>query len=340
MINVKEITRDDSTLTRSLEIKIGTESLYTPAVASDIPSSLDSIGEIYIEVKSTHDEEDISLTRRFLMKHSKLEKARAFIVVINFSEPVKHQTVPVTAIFDALTEISRLAPILICGPSMKKGKWEDFANLTSVFTSEAQSRGFKIFPMFVPRIIDPIKQLEYLYKYNKHGINYELVCIDYSGSNPFSKNQDHLKYVAILRELEKEYGPTVTYGVNIHPIFYASKYPVAPAKDLASFYAHIDIIGARSHVRRVPPLTGYNVKASYKYLLNVEGYIYERSEVVSDVEIHNISKKIEESHKLFDLIKRGESLLDYLKNKEISRVDEKILKLIRRFVSTYKASLL
>jgi hypothetical protein len=102
------------------------------------------------------------------------------------------------------------------------------------------------------------------------------LCADYNGSNPISKYSFHNYILALSKSMERNRGePVVLYGVNVKYSKVATKYPELPARDLASYFIGVDLVGS-NHKRPIIPRQAIEVlKPGVKpKLLIREDYTY------------------------------------------------------------------
>jgi len=183
-----------------------------------------------------------------------------------------------------------------------------------------------------------------------------------------------LGYVRLLeREIGE---PIVMYGVNVKYSRVAKKYDELPARDLVSYFAQVDIYGFNHKRRPIPgevaeKLRAYEAVKKQK-LLNRERYTYvsldkihkDHSLKPPDVEagiieqllaeapynirrferlvkLMNIKFTIKEAKVLREFFSSGEygsfkTPLQYLKSKEIVRIDDILLQRLEKFARMYR----
>ncbi|MEM0005053.1 MAG: hypothetical protein QXN97_06955 [Desulfurococcaceae archaeon] len=77
------------------------------------------------------------------------------------------------------------------------------------------------------------------------------LCVDYNGSNPVSKYSFHNYILALSKSMERDRGePVALYGVNVKYSRVATKYSELPARDLASYFIGVDLVGS-NHKRPI-----------------------------------------------------------------------------------------
>jgi len=196
-----------------------------------------------------------------------------------------------------------------------------------------------------------------------------ILCVDYNGSNPVSKHTTHnyvLRYVKNLQEEINE--PVIVYGVNVKYSKVTRKYNKLPARDLAAYFAQLDVLGKNHKRRPLPREVAERLKTSQSIrrqkLLNRKEYIYISIDKATQ-EYQQLSKKIELIEKLVkeghhntyienvirriniqeilaetDILKQlfsGQGCqhfidpLEYLGSKEITRIDNTLLKRLKSF---------
>jgi hypothetical protein len=119
------------------------------------------------------------------------------------------------------------------------------------------------------------------------------ICIDYYGSNPIGRYPFHNYVLNTFKRAEKELGyPIVLYGANVKYGKVGPKYSELPARDLASYFVGIDIIGP-NHKKLVQPREIVEkMEANMRIkLLDREKYLYKsiESKALGDI----IREKIE-----------------------------------------------
>ena len=198
-----------------------------------------------------------------------------------------------------------------------------------------------------------------------------LVCVDYNGSNPISKFSFHNYIVKYIKVLEGHLGgPVAVLGVNVKYGKAAGKQEEIAARDLTSYYALLDLQG-RNHkrqylpaevaerTRKESPLTRYKLlnRMRYTYIslgkaLKEQGLLtreVERiAEIISEgqstsalersVRLHNVRGFLAETRFLRRVLTDPSEPLEYLRRKEAVKLDEKIMRNIKKFTSTYQTS--
>jgi len=202
------------------------------------------------------------------------------------------------------------------------------------------------------------------------------LCIDYNGSNPITKYSYHNYVLRYVQLLEREVGePIVMYGVNVKYSRVSKKYDELPARDLASYFAQVDIYGSNHKRRPIPgevaEKLGAEESAKKQKLLNRNRYTYVsldkihkdpslkppdiNAEIIEQllkaprntsrferlVKLINIKTTIEEAKILRKLFSSGEygpfkTPLQYLKSKEVVRIDDILLQRLNMFNRIYK----
>jgi len=209
---------------------------------------------------------------------------------------------------------------------------------------------------------------------NKALLNF--LCIDYNGSNPISKYSFHNYALGYVQLLEKEISePIIMYGVNVKYSRVAKKYDELPARDLASYFAQLDIYGCNHKRRPIPREVAEKLRADeavkkhkllnrvrYTYvsldkigkddiLMLPEAEMIERLLVEMPLSIHrverlvklvNIRNTIREAEVLRQVFSGGEygsfkNPLQYLKSKEIVRIDDVLLQRLEKFTKLYRS---
>jgi hypothetical protein len=216
--------------------------------------------------------------------------------------------------------------------------------------------------------------LEAVDKNNRALLNF--LCVDYNGSNPISKYALHNYVLNYIRMLQEEIGePVAIYGVNVKYSRIARKYDKLPARDLASYFAQVDIYGANHKRKQVPKEVAEKARAEEtlwkQKLLDRSKYTYvSLNNVLTDIEqatpetallkeliekhyhrtylektikrinVRNTLREINILRPLFS--GRGwshyEEPLQYLNSKEIIRIDNILLERLRDYAKiTMKA---
>jgi len=202
------------------------------------------------------------------------------------------------------------------------------------------------------------------------------LCVDYNGSNPISKYSFHNYALRYVRLLEREVGePIVMYGVNVKYSRVAKKYDELPARDLVSYFAQLDIYGYNHKRRPIPGEVAERLRADEavkkQKLLNRERYTYvsldkirkdsglihpeagfveqllaetprsvHRVErVVKLMNIRNTIKEAEVLRQIFSGEEYGsfKNPLQYLKSKEVMRIDNVLLQRLEKFTKLYRS---
>jgi len=190
----------------------------------------------------------------------------------------------------------------------------------------------------------------------------------------YSHHNYVLGYVRLLeREIGE---PIVMYGINVRYDRVAKKYDELPARDLVSYFAQVDIYGCSHKRRPIPREVAEKLRADEamkkQKLLNRERYTYisldkihkDRSlkppEVKAEtieqllaevsynirrveriIKLINIVITIKETEVLRQFFSSGEygsfkTLLQYLKSKEIIRIDNTLLQRLGKFAKLYR----
>jgi len=190
----------------------------------------------------------------------------------------------------------------------------------------------------------------------------------------YSHHNYALGYVRLLERETGE--PTVMYGVNVKYSRVAKKYDELPARDLVSYFAQVDIYGCSHKRRPIPrevteKLRAYEALKKQK-LLNRERYIYisldkihkdhslkppeVKAEIIKQllaetsynirrveriIKLINIMITFKEAEVLRELFRSGEydsfkTPLQYLKSKEIVRIDDILLQRLEKFAKLYR----
>ncbi len=215
--------------------------------------------------------------------------------------------------------------------------------------------------------------LDMVDKNNRALLNF--LCVDYNSSNPISKYAFHNYVLRYVRELQEEIDePVVVYGANVKYSRIAKKYDELPARDLASYFAQLDMFGGNHKRKPIPGEVAEKLKAEESIrkqkLLNRDRYIYisldkvveepklagpetdlikklvdegrHRSyieKVVKRINMRNILSEIDILRPLFS--GRGwqhfEEPMQYLNSKEIVRIDHVLLKRLKDFAKVLRA---
>jgi hypothetical protein len=198
----------------------------------------------------------------------------------------------------------------------------------------------------------------------------ELVCVDFSGSNPISRYTFHNYVVTYIRALEAEFGsPAAVLGVNVKYGKTADKYEEIPARDLASYFALLDIQG-KNHKRQSlpgevaektksePPLQKLKIlnRAKYVYISLAKALAeqlllpeeashlpgspaeeFSRSKLERMVRLVNVRRFLAETRTLRMVFTDPSEPAKYLKEKEAAKIDESMLRNIRKLARQYRA---
>jgi len=200
------------------------------------------------------------------------------------------------------------------------------------------------------------------------------VCVDYNSSNPISKYVLHNYVLRYAKELQDEIGePVVIYGANVKYSRATKKYDELPARDLAGFFARLDMFGGSHKRKPIPGEVAEKLRAEESVrkqkLLNRVRYTYisldkmvedpdlavpevelveeliakgsGRSQVEKTVKQINIRSILAEVDVLRPLFSgRGwqhfENPVQYLGSKEIVKIDDKLLKNLKSYAEIIK----
>ncbi|RLE52044.1 MAG: hypothetical protein DRJ33_04645 [Candidatus Methanomethylicota archaeon] len=210
--------------------------------------------------------------------------------------------------------------------------------------------------------------------YNNLILNF--ICVDYYGSNPITKYTHHNFALKLSKTLERQINePVVLYGANIKYSRVIHKYEEIPARDLASPFAGIDIVGPNHRrpivSRQIAPLLKQEKKiispTKYTYMA-VNKSLRERNTLPElnegkitasillkamenpikldrVIEAYNAEKTAIELYNIRNIFKRQENIKQYLYNKHGIKTDqktreqlEKYHKLISQYRKTMKLS--
>lgn len=189
-----------------------------------------------------------------------------------------------------------------------------------------------------PAILRSYDVLWKLLEYYRNKEPYILV-IDFNGSNPFSTGllPSVMRIFRWVKSIEKELGRScLVYGINVSKG--RGKWYPAPARDLASIFTGLDVLGSnhippkmRREIYDVLRIRGFEPK-----LLNIKDYGYfrlneavdyvpEGFEVKMSLEkvkenrelyrVFNVERQIIETKHIIKLIEEGQDLKEYVKNK-------------------------
>jgi len=200
------------------------------------------------------------------------------------------------------------------------------------------------------------------------------VCVDYNSSNPISKYALHNYVLRYAKELQDEIGePVAVYGANVKYSRAAKKYDELPARDLAGFFARLDMFGGSHKRKPIPGEVAEKLRAEESVwkqkLLNRVRYTYisldkmaedpdlavpevelveeliakgfGRSQVEKTVKQINIRSILAEVDVLRSLFSgRGwqhfENPIQYLSSKEIAKIDDKLFKNLKSYAEILK----
>ncbi len=104
---------------------------------------------------------------------------------------------------------------------------------------------------------------------------YNFIFADYNGSNPVGKFPYHNSLVSLTRGLEEAMGePVLLYGVNIKYSRVSQKYDSLPARDLASPYLGVDVLGPNHRRPVLPEEIAYKMDPLDSKIINLYDYTY------------------------------------------------------------------
>ena len=201
-----------------------------------------------------------------------------------------------------------------------------------------------------------------------------ILCVDYNGSNPVSKHTTHNYVLRYARNIQEEINePVIIYGVNVKYSKVTRKYDKLPARDLAAYFAQLDVFGKNHKRRPLPREVAERLKADQSIrkqkLLNREEYIYisidraAKEYNQSSKEVELVEKLVEEGrHTTYiesvirrinirkilaetDILRQlfsGQGWqhfidpVEYLGSKEITRIDNILLKRLKNFAKVLR----
>ena len=192
------------------------------------------------------------------------------------------------------------------------------------------------------RLINTLKILERLLP--------DIIVYDFGGSNPFSSNL-YIPYRYFLEwknTLEERKGsPILVYGVNIK--YRNTRYPI-PARDVASLFMNVDILGSNHVIIRIKK-NGFEPK-----LLDIGNYAYFKLNEAEDnipdkfkentllsindviknkdnYRLFNVERQLIETENIKFLIEKGTNMKNYIKSKKYLDPEAKsiILKTHKRY---------
>ena len=191
------------------------------------------------------------------------------------------------------------------------------------------------------------------------------ICVDYNNSNAVSKYSFHNYVLTVVHQLEKDCGgPVVVFGANVNYSRVRLKYRELPARDLASYFLRLDIMGPNHKVIPLPPnvveVTTERDELTRHKLLRREDYTYvslrdllkspepstsslrelltagrRLPETVKKV---NIKAILAEASYLREEVFRGErggNPLKYLESKKASRIDPRMVEVVKKLTERY-----
>jgi hypothetical protein len=191
------------------------------------------------------------------------------------------------------------------------------------------------------------------------------ICVDYNNSNAISRYSLHNYVLTVLGQLEGDYGePVAVFGTNVNYSRVGLKYREVPARDLASYFVRLDIIGPNHKVPRLPPKVVEQElpkdELTKRKLLRREDYVYVNLKDLLELpppEVANLMKVIKLGRELPEVIKRintaiiltetdylrervfrgelGGNPLKYLESKRASRIDPRMVEVVRRLTERY-----
>jgi len=191
------------------------------------------------------------------------------------------------------------------------------------------------------------------------------ICVDYNNSNAVSKYSFHNYVLTVVRQLERDYGePLVVFGANVNYSRVGLKYRELPARDLASYFLRLDIMGPNHKAVLLPPsvvevATEKDELTRHK-LLHREDYTYvslrdilklpepstaslrellttgrRPPETVKKVNIRAILAEASYLREKVFRRERGGNPLKYLESKKASRIDPRMVEVVKKLTERY-----
>jgi len=191
------------------------------------------------------------------------------------------------------------------------------------------------------------------------------ICVDYNNSNAVSKYSFHNYVLTVVHQLEKDCGgPVVVFGANVNYSRVRLKYRELPARDLASYFLRLDIMGPNHKVIPLPPnvveVTTERDELTRHKLLRREDYTYVSlrdllkspepstsslrelltagKRLPETVKKVNIRAILAEASYLKEEVFRGErggNPLKYLESKKASRIDPRMVEVVKKLTERY-----
>lgn len=282
------------------------------------------------------------------------------------SEAKKHMSLLSEVIFHPLVDIT-------CLPTFQRineGYVEEFISEFLSYLSIYKKYSIPVIPPLSRPLRNSLvkKYTEYFGKTNY--LLPQLVCVDYNGSNPITKYILQNYIIKYIKYIENEYKhPVAVIGVNVKYGKIGSRYEKLAARDLASYFALLDIQG-RNHKRQPLPPQAWSSASKTPLLkrikiININKYIYlslqealpnhtllpdiissllregeaERNErrLEKLATLFNSKEFLKEANRIRRVLKEGSEPAEYLKNKEAIKIDDVILKNIRKLASQYRS---
>ena len=211
---------------------------------------------------------------------------------------------------------------IVCTPTLHGIAEEHFDVLIEKFLETTTSFDVGValsIPYYVSRAMWHRLIEIYLKAVNKNNralLNF--LCVDYNGSNPISKYTLHNYVLRYVRTLQEEIGePVVVYGVNVKYSRVARKYDELPARDLASYFAQVDVFGKNHRRLPIPGDVAERLKSEESLkkqkLLNRRRYTY----ISLDKTIEDPNLAVPEANRVRELVeeKRDRSLIERVVNR-------------------------
>jgi len=394
-IELKGMVKD--ILLRAFKVKGTGFEFWTP-IRSIQPSKSDEIGipyrdlrkvfEIYLAFKVDRLME-LSSSRTLERYYEKFiqrrinffsnEKGLKIIVPsIEFSEiPKKKAEFLGTLLADLLSLFD--GDIIVSSPIFYRVNEEGIYELLSAFYKNVADLGKKTL-LAIPEVSRDLRldifQLFSTYYNEYDNFLFDIVCVDYNGSNPISKHSFHNMVLRLVKIIEDQLNQNILlYGINVKYSKFAQKYEKLPARDIASVFGGLDIIGPNHRrpvisrdvadilkrkgmvEKKVLDLSQYAYILIRNYLKDQE--VYEEIEKVFKVKIdkiisakneresetmlkaYNAERLATELRNLSSIIRANEiDPKEYLLSKNAIKEDKIIIRRLNNFVSMYTTEIL
>ncbi len=386
----------ESVLLRSFRVKGAGFEFLTP-IRSIQPSRSDEIGipygdlrkifEIYLSfrvdrlLKLSSSRELERYYEKYIQRKINLfsdERGLKIIIPsIEFSEiPKKKAEILGTLLADLLSLFN--SDVIVTSPIFYRVNEEGIYELLNAFYENIAYLGKKIL-LAIPEVSRDLRlnifRLFSEYYNNYTNFLFDIVCVDYNGSNPISKHSIHNMVLRLVKIIETQLNQNILlYGINVKYSKFGQKYERLPARDIISVFGGLDIVGP-NHRRPVISRDVADIlkqkDLTEKKILDLSQYAYilireienrgireeleklfkvKINEVISTknqrefeimLKAYNAERLAVELRNLSSIIRANEiDPKEYLLSKSAIKQDKIAIRRLHNFISTYNTEIL